>query len=236
MRRLAKRSRPARVKNLIVVSDTHCGSGIQGQSGCGSLSNRLLASVQRSSPRADTHRSSVEGDWLRAGRVLALFFHCGPSAVCGRIVAVVVNAFDRVLGRWPWPHVGKKALEGVTPRRADLNPAAAVARIEVAAGILASRNHPLPHSVFRRLTQSVGSVGGMARLPIDASAACNVAAAEGAGSDDVVAATVALAQPAHLFVSRSQRPLNRQPAKSLTTQVSAELHAERCKYRHVYQS
>lgn len=71
-----------------------------------------------------------------------------PSAITRLIVAVVINAIDRVTRAWLAAQIIKKCLERVTPPIAHRNTSSAVAMPVLMVSILASLNHSGPCLVF----------------------------------------------------------------------------------------
>ncbi len=90
-----------------------------------------------------TRRPTVSG-------VLVLLASRGPSAILGRVVAVVINAIDGVRLRRAPAHIGQEVLEGMQPAGANLNPAPAVIREADAFRVIAAGFHREPRRVFDR--------------------------------------------------------------------------------------
>jgi hypothetical protein len=78
-----------------------------------------------------------------------LFSGRGPSTIRGFVVAVVVDAIDRVARRTA-AHVGQKVIERKSPSLAYGNAPSAVILIPDVARVLASSLHALPNLVFGR--------------------------------------------------------------------------------------
>lgn len=81
-------------------------------------------------------------------RVPVLLASCGPSAVSGRVITVVVDAVDGVRLRWLSAHIGQEVLEGMQPAFANPNPAPAVVRKAKAFRVIAAGFHRKPRRVF----------------------------------------------------------------------------------------
>lgn len=99
-------------------------------------------------PFARGSGSSVERDGGVGARVLALFASCGPAAIVGRVRAVVVNALNRVIVGWPWPHIDQKSLKAVEPSSAHGDAAPAVVLEAFVARVDATLPRRRPHGVF----------------------------------------------------------------------------------------
>jgi len=84
-----------------------------------------------------------------------LFGSRGPAAVSRFIVAVVVNAINRMTRRWTRAHVSKEFRERIAPLFANnysLHPIAGIYGLIS----MAARNHILPSFVFNRSASSFG--------------------------------------------------------------------------------
>lgn len=92
---------------------------------------------------------AVEGNHRAVAAVSVLRFAGGPSAVLRRIMAIVINAVERVPGRGAWPHVAKKALERI-PALANFDAPASVMRECLTSWAPASIVHIHPCPMFRR--------------------------------------------------------------------------------------
>src|SRR3990167_1472346 len=75
--------------------------------------------------------------------VYRLFPVCGPPAVIGIIIAVVVDAFKFVTFR-PFPHIGKKVLKRIFPTITDSNPSSAIILITDGLWVKAALFHLRP--------------------------------------------------------------------------------------------
>ncbi len=95
---------------------------------------------------------------LRSARVLPLLQHRCPSAVLRLVVPVVVDAFNRVLRRGTWSHVGAESADIIQPFGAHDDASAAVMLklwgLRVAAAFLDA----CPNLVFRCSAQSVAEL------------------------------------------------------------------------------
>src|ERR1035438_2933855 len=73
-----------------------------------------------------------------------------PSAVRGRIVAIVVFAIERVVRRWPFSHVLEKRGERVSPACTNRDAATAVSFPTFIVRVCAASDHCAPKHVFRQ--------------------------------------------------------------------------------------
>ena len=130
-----------------------------------------------------------------------------PSAVSGRVRAVVVDAVNRVTSR-TWPHVSKKGRKVIGPFRAHGYSASTVARIARVVGIRAAFLGATPRGVLTALAfVSVVAVLKMA-LAAEASTAIRLTAPQDFAAHNFVRAAVAVTHP-HRGVSLSPDVLNR---------------------------
>ena len=121
------------------------------------LSNHARWQSTFAFPLRDRLRAIVQRDLARGARVDALFLLCRPSAILGRVGAVVVDTIETVqiassaalIGRL-WSHVGVKVREGLHPAVTDSNPACAVVLIARILRIRTALFDSQPHDVFRR--------------------------------------------------------------------------------------
>ncbi len=100
------------------------------------------------SPIADATGFATPCNALAA--VARLFFRCCPSAVCRRVVAVVVDAIDAMLKVRSWPHVCKERLQRGFPSFTDRDPSAPVAVEHFYTRIPAPFLHRRPALIFGR--------------------------------------------------------------------------------------
>ena len=81
--------------------------------------------------------------------IVGLFSRCGPTAIRGFIVAVIVDAINRVFRAGTWPHVVQKLFKRVQPCLADVNATAAVVGIALNVGIQTAFAHVVIGTIFR---------------------------------------------------------------------------------------
>lgn len=188
-----------------------------------SRDDRLFGKVKFSRPRIEAKRHAVDRDPPGPRSVLALFFIGGPTAIDGRIVTIIVDAFKRVFRRRPRSHISQKPLERTSPRYTDLNPASAIARIKVSAHIFTSGNHPFPHAIFRRSAHAVCRAGGMSRFLIDTATTSCMAASQSASRYLGRTSAIAAACPVPFGVPLLCFGRHVQAAESLTNQGVAHV-------------
>lgn len=78
-----------------------------------------------------------------------LFTFCGPATILRLVVAAVVDAIDRVAGRWTPAHVGNEVLV-VEPAVAYGNTAPAIVGIPLVSRVGAALQHATPRAIFGR--------------------------------------------------------------------------------------
>jgi hypothetical protein len=99
-------------------------------------------------PLNDRHGDFIVGEKSVAQLVSALFFSCRPAAVAWIVTTIVVDAVNRVLGRWCDTHVLKKQIKRLAPAITDGYSATAIRLKSGVLGIVASLFHPLPRIVL----------------------------------------------------------------------------------------
>jgi len=102
-------------------------------------------------PLLNTQRLSVKlnkKSWRMIAAVICLLCLCGPSAVSGLIVPVVVDPVEREIKTWPLAHILTERFEGIKPAIADCDSPLAVP--------IKSRGGLSQASVFHGLPRFVG--------------------------------------------------------------------------------
>jgi hypothetical protein len=100
------------------------------------------------------------GNPVKAGSILVLSFHSRPAAVARFVVSIVVDAINRVAGRWARPHVGNEISKGF-PSVTDGNATASVPMVLIGlAGMAAPVQHRFPSGVFGRVGRAALSFSG----------------------------------------------------------------------------
>lgn len=108
--------------------------------------------------------------------VVCLFFGGRPAHVSGFVMAVVVDAIQRMIRGWSWAHIGQKGGEVLRPLATDADPPCAVALPRRVPRIATSLFHATPSPVFR--SQHPTTRGPMTAEPASV-AVLNKAAARG---------------------------------------------------------
>lgn len=111
--------------------------------------------VQLARPLPQILRASVERDGAIYARVVRLCDAIRPSTVGRFVMAVVVDAIQRVFRSGTWPHIGVERGERVPPSFAHCNSATAVIMKSGIARITAALFHGRPDVVFRRNAQAM---------------------------------------------------------------------------------
>lgn len=79
-----------------------------------------------------------------------LLFSCCPATIAWLVIAVHVNAINRVFRGWAAAHVFKECRKGISPTIANRNSPSAIAAIASRGGVGASGNHCVPRLHLRR--------------------------------------------------------------------------------------
>ena len=139
-----------------------------------------------------------------------------PPAICWRVVSVVVDAINGVLGRRASAHVAQERFERMKPRFAHANPAPAVVGIARGAWVAASGQHRPPDAVLARAFGfAMSRVGVRGSLSLKASARCRLAGAKVAALYRALCPAFAPTVPCATSVSSDHEPA----AIALPTQV-----------------
>lgn len=110
------------------------------------------------SPSSKTLSLAVEGKNSYVSTVACLFGRSGPSHIVWFIVAVIVNAINRVFYRRTFAHVRQEILKRLAPSLTDFDASSAVACIRNMLGIGTSGYHARPDKVFRRCIAWINAV------------------------------------------------------------------------------
>lgn len=152
-----------------------------------------------------------------------------PSAVRGRIVAIVVFAIERVLRRWPFSHVLEKRRERVSPACTNRDAATAVSFPTFIVRVCAASDHCAPKHVFRQaVTTSARAMfqcaaATLLQFPQKASATSNLASLHVASFNHsfLPAFTEALPQrSAAAFSLIGSAGKNCKPPEALTSKIA----------------
>ena len=121
-----------------------------------SPSNAGFAYAKPIGPVFHAHGFAVRGNHVVPAMIPGLFALCGPTAIFGAVVAVVVDAIYRVLGGWANSHVAQELLKR-SPLLGDTDASSSVV-LETAGGLDgAPRNDAFPYAVSARPGLFVGS-------------------------------------------------------------------------------
>lgn len=126
---------------------------------CESVVNHISRKSRPFCPFWDTQGFSIECNLTDIPAVPVLDLPSKrPLAICGFVVSVVIQAFNRMLCRWAWPHIVIKHLKRISPSLADFNSSAAIVMVSAVVFILAATNHVTPDTVFRTFGEAVRCV------------------------------------------------------------------------------
>jgi hypothetical protein len=121
--------------------------------------NRDLFYPKTPRPGSCGHAFSAISDQSRATRVDALLPWSRPSDVSRLVVAIIVDAVDRMALGWPWTYVREKRFKGIDPFLSNRDTSAAIVREFRNSSVEASGLDPDPRLVFGRSGMSVSVVG-----------------------------------------------------------------------------
>jgi hypothetical protein len=156
---------------------------------------------------------------VRGLRVSRLLGGSGPSAIRRFVVAVVVDAIQRVSLGWSASHIGKERFKGIAPTVTDRNAAPAVSFVVIMFRVVTAGLHALPDFVFGGgLSHGRLAVllvrASLAVLPSSAAARLDTSGPQKARPRRSLAPAVASAEP---LISDALN--NRESSESLSRQI-----------------
>lgn len=126
--------------------------------------HRAAIESETKRPFGDSEGLSVVGESVTGPPIAALNFASRPSAVRRLVVSVVVDAIERMLPRWTWPHVAKEVLKS-PPSLADRDASPPVVRERAVKGVSAAPQHLRPRVVLSgRVLRAVSAIAALAML------------------------------------------------------------------------
>ncbi len=127
-------------------------------------------------PLGKTSRRPLECQQVVFPTVSALLGACCPAAILRAVVAIVVDAINRMLRGGASPHVQEKHCE-VFPSIADSDAASTVVHVLGRGRVAATGAHPLPDDVLRCTAQAVNRTCLAARSTVAAFSTAQIACA-----------------------------------------------------------
>lgn len=127
--------------------------------------HRLVNSISPRNPSLRNTKRVEASDFLNVGRVKfrrplvsTLNGRCRPPTIARLVVAIHVDAVDRVFRRGSRAHIRKERHERGVPRLANANPAASVMLPLCGVGVLAAISKIVPTDVLRRPATNASTV------------------------------------------------------------------------------
>lgn len=156
--------------------------------------------------------------------VSRLLLRCCPTTITERVMAVVVDAVERMTRRWATAHVGQERLIRPAPLQADPNATPAVSCVSDVLGIVATGLHALPDFVLWRCLAPRAFAVSLVRattavFSLHAAAALGVSGHEVSGPCANRTSAVATTKPAAVFIAQRD-----QSNKALTGQITTKGH------------
>lgn len=111
---------------------------------------RQIVDAALTRPFCHRHCTTVIGDVAIAALIARLFLACGPTTITRFVVRVVVSSVYRVIGAWPWSHIGNKCSRVVPPAVAHCNSTPAIVTKCFALWVVAASLDLGPRLIFRR--------------------------------------------------------------------------------------
>lgn len=186
---------------------------------------------EQEAPVEKTQRLSINGDEIREPSISRLLFFRRPSAILGRIRAIVIDAVNGMKFCRPLSHVSKKVLKTIAPAFTNIDAARPIDWKLVVIGVEAALFNGGPSNVFRAMAQIMRSRVGIAAqqrgrcFEGKTATACRRFAEVG-GSHLRGIAAFALAQPKYVpIASTAWYPLyDHQATCTLASQVKGRRH------------
>lgn len=166
------------------------------------LGDDISAATNATRPLRKRQCLAVVRQASHSARVAALRERRGPTHILWRVVAIAINAIDRMLLGWTRSDIAKKRLERTRPLFANTDASAAISVEAVVTRIIAALLHGLPDFVFGRLCQSVCSLSSSDLFATKAAARPTPPSQQIVLDDDLLCAAVTLTQPS---ADRSRR-------------------------------
>lgn len=156
--------------------------------------------------------------------VLRLFAHRRPAHIPGLVVAIVIDALNRMSGRWLRAEHGKELTETGEP---ELNATTTIIPVATMGRSGAARFCGTVRRIFRRSLPMIMPTSPVDRHLLDAQTPATPADAplDGFTDDHFYRSAIALSCKPHVAVTRTtDRPKNQPPGKSLAGQILESLH------------
>lgn len=170
-------------------------------------------------PFVDHLRAPEGGNMPVASPIQTLLSCRRPAAVAWLVIAVVVNALDRVLWGRAWPHVGEECGKGPAPATTDLDPATPVIRAPRVFCVFASANHARPCDVLGRARPSVSEMRFSCQFVAQTPAAFRVPGAQVDQGHATQRAAIASAVP----ISQATAPLGKTESRPAAEPFAADV-------------
>lgn len=155
---------------------------------------------ESSRPVCNRQRQSVVREVSRCAFIVRLLLGCLPATVIRLVIAIVINASDRVFLSRLCSHVIEEVRKGFQPSRANSYSSPAIVGKRWVVVFVATKPHLLPASVFARSSGCV--FGCMPMSPVSASRTARSASPEPErdSSNDRFSSALTSAEPVRAFV------------------------------------
>ncbi len=154
-----------------------------------------------------------------------LLFSCGPLTISGLVIAVIIYTFDSQLWFWPWSHIGKEILKGITPAITHGNSTSTVILKGFRLGVVAPADHARPSDVFWRLAFSVLGITCFKFLPVETTTADGVCSFKSRPENQDRITAITTTDPSNVFAFIWSTCHDREPIKLLTGQILKIWHS-----------
>lgn len=142
--------------------------------------------------------------------IFGLFSAFYPAAILGRVWAVIVNAFYRMTGRRPQPHIRQEIREILAPSITNIDATSSISRECVPSWLITPLLHSAPNAVFRgnasAYRRSVTEVPFYVLFSVYASTAYYCVCQKIRGGCLMLLAAITHAEPTALHTTFRQKP------------------------------
>ena len=110
--------------------------------------NKVARKLELLAPFSSGHSFPVMGYISTPTHVIGLLFRCCPPAIIRRVITIIVDTVNRVLGGWLQTHIGKEIFKRIFPPIADSDSSTSVSRVFRVSDVVASIFYASPRVIF----------------------------------------------------------------------------------------
>lgn len=113
-----------------------------------------LRDTETPSPNSERQHLAQKLNAVDLARIAVLLCPRRPSHIARFVMSVVVDAIERVIRRWAWPHIREEGVETATPAVAHGYAATTIVRERLHSWVMTAAAHVNPDLIFRRATHA----------------------------------------------------------------------------------